>query len=127
MKRHPLLLIISAFIITIAILSSCSKEEEKYYTIYYDIISGYKCDVDMTIYEYNEKGEKINSHIWNNVEGEEEMTFTASSKAVKVKIHLDMVYTKERIKQWVQQVYYLEKNNTDIHITYKTPMADLEP
>jgi hypothetical protein len=82
----------------------------------------------MTILEYNSKGEQIAN---NNVKCTSGLskTFTANSNTEKVKLYLTVkVVNSKSTSRWVQQVYYLKKNdNTTIEFTGKTMIGIIEP
>ena len=86
--------------------------------------------VDITVFEYNEAGEKIASNSMNEVTVGDSRTFTANSRSVKVKLHVRMYSTATSYSKsyWVQQVYYLEpEGNIDVIFKDDTKLGSNEP
>lgn len=111
-------------------LTSCSKDDSvspTTYTFLYSIADDPDMSVSMTILEYNSKGEQIAN---NNVECKNGLskTFIANSNTEKVKLYLTATVNSKSASRWVQEVYYLKKNdNTTIEYTGKTIVGLLEP
>jgi len=83
--------------------------------------------VSMTILEYNSKGEQIANNNVKCMSGLSK-TFTAKSNTEKVKLYLTATVNSKSASRWVQQVYYLKKNdNTTIEFTGKTMIGIIEP
>lgn len=91
------------------------------YTIYHDL----------TAYEYNEVGEIVANNSINKAANGSSQTFTANSRAVKVKLYMKMysdVSTVPAQYYWVQQVFYLEpESNIDIRVEDHTKVGKSEP
>lgn len=85
-------------------------------------------EIDITVFEYNSKDERVGSNSLNDIQYGESKVFKASSNAEKVKVYIKMsVGTVERYL-WVQQVYYLKNNsNLDIKVTGTTMTGTKEP
>lgn len=86
---------------------------------------------DVTVYEYNEAGEKVaNNSISKAVFGSNQ-TFTANSRAVKVKVYIKMYGENTTVAPqylWVQQVYYLEEGECiELSIDDHTKVGNKEP
>lgn len=110
-------------------VSSCSSDDDevevgKKYTVAYNTMgSNSAFDVDLTLFEYNDNNEKINSQSWNAVKENQTKTFTSAPQATKVKVYLKMS-TKYL---WIQQVYYLTGKNPTITIKDDTMTGSKEP
>lgn len=102
-KTFFIMLIMSAFLC----LTSCEKEED---AREYSIVSNLDFSVNkLTIFEYNEQGDRIYDHTINGVYKGSSYSFTAfNSYVTKVKI-----YVKD-LDKWVQRVYYLNENKKTI-------------
>ncbi len=91
------------------------------YTIYHDL----------TAYEYNEAGEIVANNSINKAANGSSQTFTANSRAVKVKLYMKMysdVSTVPAQYYWVQQVFYLEPgSNIEIRVEDHTKVGKSEP
>lgn len=86
---------------------------------------------DLTAYEYNDAGEKVaNNSISMAVKGSTK-TFTASSRAIKVKLYIKMYSDNSSVTPqylWVQQVFYLEEGkNIEIKVEDHTKVGKTEP
>jgi hypothetical protein len=111
-------------------LTSCSKDDSvspTTYTFLYSIADDPDISVSMTILEYNSKGEQIEN---NNIECKNGLskTFIANSNAEKVKLYLTATVNSKKTSRWIQQIYYLKKNdNTTIEFIGTTLVGILEP
>lgn len=116
-KIEPMKKVFQLMLLCAAMLtgfSSCEKE------VMYTITNKTGFEAELSIIEYNETDERINTHsaIFTD---EETRTFTAHKDAVKVKLYVPMFE-----HPWVQQVYYLEKNLA-ITLTGNTLVGSAEP
>lgn len=114
---------------SVFILSSCSKDEDyeliikdtTYRFSYSAIDAPEGFDLDITLFEYNEKDEIIDQKNINNVYTGYSTIFKANKNAEKVKVYITASNGDISIYNWVQQIFYLEKeNNIDIN-----PLAEL--
>lgn len=116
------------------ILSSCGGDDEPDYTTYtvnYTIDDVQNVLVDLTFFEYNDTGEKIATNSISEAKKGTKKTFTASSRATKVKVYIKMYSSNSAITpayRWVQNVFYLENGkNIDINLTNNTIIGNYEP
>lgn len=115
MKRLSRILSITfIMVITALCISSCSKDDDKetgkFYTVFLkDVGTISFVKVDLYIYEYNDKNEKIATRSWLSAPKDGSKSFTSVPQATKVKIMIKMDSTQK----WIQQVFYLsgDKNN----------------
>lgn len=128
------------FLLTIVALticfsfSSCSKDDDDDTEVRYivkiddSIGSTSVINVDLTMFEYNNNGEKINSQVWKAVKSGESKEFIADPSTVKVKVYLTLssALTSSSSK-WVQKVYYLNKGTTIISIEENSLLGYNEP
>lgn len=121
------------FLLAIALplmFSSCSKDDDPSattYTIKCDLEDHSVIETTITVFEYTDSGEKVGT---NSVTAQNGLTkaFTANEKTEKVKVYVKMDNGIKPSYNWVQQVYYLEKEkNTDIELTGKTMLGSKEP
>ena len=86
---------------------------------------------DLTAYEYNDAGEKVANNALNMAVNGSTKTFTANSRAVKVKLYIKMYSDNSAAPAqyyWVQQVFYLEEGkNIDIKVEDHTKVGKTEP
>jgi|WetSurMetagenome_2_1015567.scaffolds.fasta_scaffold32191_4 hypothetical protein len=126
-KISVLLMLLIASVVS---LTSCSKDDSvspTTYTFLYSIADDPDMSVSMTILEYNSKGEQIANNNVKCMSGLSK-TFTANSNTEKVKLYLTVTVNSKSASRWVQQVYYLKKNdNTTIEFTGKTMVGIIEP
>ena len=126
-KISVLLMLLIASVVS---LTSCSKDDSvspTTYTFLYSIANDPDMSVSMTILEYNSKGEQIANNNVKCMSGLSK-TFTANSNTEKVKLYLTVTVNSKSASRWVQQVYYLKKNdNTTIEFTGKTMVGIIEP
>ena len=131
MKRFLSLLLSLSVIILIA---SCEKAEpskpDTTYTITMamsSVTSSSTVHYDLTAYEYNEAGEKVANNALNMAVNGSTKTFTANSRAVKVKLYIKM-YSISAQYLWVQQVFYLEEGkNIELKVEDHTKVGKTEP
>ncbi len=124
------------------LFSSCSKDgpekatPQTTYTVVYNIsdisTSSISVTTDVTLFEYNEAGEKIGNNSMKSVHTGTTKTFTASKNAVKVKVYIDVEMSNgtstSSMKKWVQQVYYLEEGaDIKIQLEDSTMIGNYEP
>lgn len=125
-------------VLTLSMMFSCEKAEptkpDTTYTVTMSmssVTSSSAVHYDLTAYEYNAAGEKVaNNSISMAVKGSTK-TFTASSRAVKVKLYIKMYSDNSSVTPqylWVQQVFYLEEGkNIDIKVEDHTKVGKTEP
>jgi hypothetical protein len=86
---------------------------------------------DLTAYEYNDAGEKVANNALNKAVKGSTKTFTANSRAVKVKLYIKMYSDNSAAPAqyyWVQQVFYLEEGkNIEIKVEDHTKVGKTEP
>ena len=86
---------------------------------------------DLTAYEYNEAGEKVANNALNMAVNGSTKTFTANSRAVKVKLYIKMYSDNSAVTPqylWVQQVFYLEEGkNIELKVEDHTKVGKTEP
>ena len=83
---------------------------------------------NVMLFEYTENGDKIGNHSVDNLTQNGSYKYTASEKAIKVKIYFDAVIGTLSSPRWVQQVYYLKSGtNTDIEVNGNTIIGRKEP
>lgn len=116
MKKVSLIKI-AILILSISILSSCSKN----YSFNYNIEDKSGVTVEVTLFEYNKDGEKIANHHFVAHKGLLK-TFKAKSETEKVKVLINFSteenpqsasdYLQNNIERWCAQVYYLKRGKT---------------
>lgn len=119
---------------------SCSKDEDdKYvpgiveknttYTFRYSAESapdGF--NLDITLFEYNDKNEIVGQKTVNDVYQGYFKTFTANKNAKKVKVYMVTSRGDASVYTWVQQVFYLESgSNVTIDVTGDIRVGSHEP
>lgn len=114
-------------------LTSCGDDDEevesKYIVKVSDIGSTSKMSVDLTFFEYNTKGEKVASQIWEKVGENASREFLANPSAAQVKVYITLSsdYVSSS-SEWVQQVYTLNVGGTTtISINGSTKIGNSEP
>jgi len=134
--RRILTTLLSA--LALSMMFSCEKAEptkpDTTYTVTMSmssVTSSSAVHYDLTAYEYNDAGEKIaNNSISMAVKGSTK-TFTASSRAIKVKLYIKMYSDNSSVTPqylWVQQVFYLEEGkNIEIKVEDHTKVGKTEP
>lgn len=124
-------------IVALTFLSSCQEKiaepKPTTYTVKM-LLSGVSSTsaikVDLTAFEYNEKGEKIASNSMDEVCTGDAKTFEANKRSVKVKLYLKMYsnLTTSTKSRWIQQVFYLEpESNIDVVLKDDTMIGPDEP
>lgn len=122
----------------ILLMASCEKVEpakpDTTYTVTMamsSVTSTSTVHYDLTAYEYNEAGEKVANNALNMAVNGSTKTFTANSRAVKVKLYIKMYSDNSAITAqylWVQQVFYLEEGkNVEIKVEDHTKVGKTEP
>ncbi|WP_195531977.1 hypothetical protein [Bacteroides finegoldii] len=116
-------------------LSSCSKDDEKEevhdttYTFTYtgdNPPQGIICD--FTLFEYNDKGERVAQNHVRNCRKGTVMDFVAKTNSQKVKVYYVQTKGTQTVAKWIQQVYYLEKGeNVKVAVTGETRVGTTEP
>ena len=135
MKR---ILISMLFVLALALVFSCEKAEpampDTTYTITMamsTVTSSSTVHYDLTAYEYNEAGEKVANNALNMALNGSTKTFTANSRAVKVKLYIKMYSDNSAVTPqylWVQQVFYLEEGkNIELKVEDHTKVGKTEP
>lgn len=137
-KTHKMknLFKLSLLFMAISFMVSCSRNEEEVevikdttYTFIYlasDVPEGIVLSI--TLFEYNDKDERIGQQSVKNVYNGFSDVFVANKNAQKVKVYLKTEYQDKSIYNWVQQVFYLESgSNTNIEITGETQIGKQEP
>ena len=135
MKR---ILISMLFVLALALVFSCEKAEpampDTTYTITMamsTVTSSSAVHYDLTAYEYNEAGEKVANNALNMAVNGSTKTFTANSRAVKVKLYIKMYSDNSAVTPqylWVQQVFYLEEGkNIELKVEDHTKVGKTEP
>ena len=129
--KKILVLLISIIAIAFT-FSSCSKEDDpSTYTLKWNVSPSSSVQFDVMLFEYTDIGEKIGQHSINQIQYGSQHKFTASSRAVKVKVYLKMYIPSSSSVSpkylWVQQVYYLNNGNTVIPIDGETVTGSSEP
>lgn len=124
-------------VIAVLLTCSCEKEEPAKPTTYTvsmamsSVTSTSAVHYDLTAYEYNEAGEKVANNALNMAVNGSTKTFTANSRAVKVKLYIKMYSDNSSVTPqylWVQQVFYLEQEgNIDIRVEDHTKVGKTEP
>jgi len=80
------------------------------------------------LFEYNENGEIIGNSTINEIQSGYVESFVAKENSVKVKVQVRMSGGTSNSNEWVQQVFYLQKEgNTDIAINDETIIGTKEP
>ena len=126
------------FVLALALVFSCEKSEpampDTTYTIAMamsTVTSSSTVHYDLTAYEYNEAGEKVANNALNMAVNGSTKTFTANSRAVKVKLYIKMYSDNSAVTPqylWVQQVFYLEEGkNIELKVEDHTKVGKTEP
>ena len=134
MKRILTILLLPSVMM---LLLSCEKEPAKPDTTYTvmmamsSVTSSSAVHYDLTAYEYNEAGEKVANNALNMAVNGSSKTFTANSRAVKVKLYIKMYSDNSSVNAqylWVQQVFYLEEGkNIELKVEDHTKVGKSEP
>lgn len=83
---------------------------------------------NITLFEYNDKGERVSQNAVNNVRKGHSQNFKANVNAQKVKVYLVATNGSQSEANWVQQVYYLEKGkNVEVAVTGSMRIGKTEP
>lgn len=115
------------------LFTACSSDDEPKQTTYTlkwnaDISSTSIVSVDVWLFEYNENGEIIGNSTINEIQSGYVESFVAKENSVKVKVQVRMSGGTSNSNEWVQQVFYLQKEgNTDIAINDETIIGTKEP
>ena len=113
--------------------SACSDDEEvvndtTYTFMYYDVEQPEVFEIDVTLFEYNDKEERIAQNSIEDIEDGFSKQFVANKNAQKVKVYLTTRYNSSSVYNWVQQVYYLEPGkDTKIEVTGTSIVGTSEP
>jgi len=125
-------------LLALSLMMSCEKVEpakpDTTYTITMamsSVTSSSTVHYDLTAYEYNEAGEKVANNALNMAVNGSTKTFTANSRAVKVKLYIKMYSDNSAVSAqylWVQQVFYLEEGkNIELKVEDHTKVGKTEP
>ena len=125
-------------VLALALVFSCEKAEpakpDTTYTVTMamsSVTSTSTVHYDLTAYEYNDAGEKVANNALNMAVNGSTKTFTANSRAVKVKLYIKMYSDNSAAPAqyyWVQQVFYLvEGKNIEIKVEDHTKVGKTEP
>lgn len=128
-KLFGLMLLCATMVLS---LSSCSDDDEvkeTTYTLNYladDAPDGF--EIDITLFEYNDKDERVGQNNIDDVKKGYSETFVAGKNSKKVKVYMVTKYNSISDYTWVQQVYYLElSSNIDINLTNDIRINKNEP
>lgn len=121
--------------IALTLMVSCEKSEpakpDTTYTVTMALTPSSAVHYDLTAYEYNEAGEKVANNALNKAVKGSMKTFTANSRAVKVKLYIKMYADNSAVTPqylWVQQVFYLEEGrDIEIKVEENTKVGKTEP
>ena len=125
-------------LLALSLMMSCEKVEptmpDTTYTITMamsSVTSSSTVHYDLTAYEYNDAGEKVANNSLNMAVNGSTKTFTANSRAVKVKLYIKMYSDNSAVSAqylWVQQVFYLEEGkNIELKVEDHTKVGKTEP
>ena len=125
-------------LLALSLVFSCEKVEptkpDTTYTITMamsSVTSSSTVHYDLTAYEYNDAGEKVANNALNMAVNGSTKTFTANSRAVKVKLYIKMYSDNSAVSAqylWVQQVFYLEEGkNIELKVEDHTKVGKTEP
>lgn len=136
-KFLSMTLLLTAMFLTFSACSSDDdekQEEEKVqdttYTFSFtaDDPSAQGITTNITLFEYNEKGERIAQNHVNDCRKGRKENFKANEKSQKVKVYITNTKGSQSVYQWVQQVYYLEKGkNVSVAVTGESRIGKNEP
>lgn len=135
MKRNLISLLA---VLALSLVISCEKTEpakpDTTYTITMamsTVTSSSAVHYDLTAYEYNDAGEKVANNALNMAVNGSTKTFSANSRAVKVKLYIKMYSDNSAVSAqyfWIQQVFYLEEGkNIEIKVEDHTKVGKTEP
>lgn len=123
MKRFILIVLAAVFAAV-----SCSREPETAeYTVIWDFEQG---AAELMIWECDDFGSKLTSHIEHDISKGKSVTYTAIPEATKIKIYFETTKNAFNIsvKRWVQQVHLLRPGeNIQIVINDNTIVGTDEP
>lgn len=116
-------------------VSSCSKDDgddsvltSTYTVIYSAVEPADGIDLNIIVFEYNDKDEVIHQNPIKNAYMGLTSQFTAKPNAQKLKVYLEMRAGDLSSASWVQQIYYLEPGkNIEIDITDDIRVGKVEP
>lgn len=125
-------------LLALSVMMSCEKVEpakpDTTYTVTMamsSVTSTSTVHYDLTTYEYNDAGEKVANNALNMAVNGSTKTFTANSRAVKVKLYIKMYSDNSAAPvqyYWVQQVFYLEEGkNIEIRVEDRSKVGKSEP
>ena len=117
------------FVLALTLVFSCEKAEPAKPVS--TVTSSSAVHYDLTAYEYNEAGEKVANNALNMAVNGSSKTFTANSRAVKVKLYIKMYSDNSAVTPqylWVQQVFYLDEGkNIELKVEDHTKVGKTEP
>lgn len=110
-------------------LVACSKSstENKSYTIEYNVSYDAVISTKLTIFEYNDIGEKVGYHEWSEPIVGSSQKFSANLQTSKIKIYVKMQTKYKTFYYWVQQVFYMKGSDTRIVLAGTTVLGPDEP
>lgn len=132
-KLFSMTLLLTAMFLT---FSSCSKDDDEEIemvdTSYMFTYTGENppdgFSLNVTLFEYNELGEKIAQNHYIRCRKGYYRGYFANKNSVKVKVYIETTNGSKSDANWVQQVFYLEKNNRiEITITGESRIGKTEP
>ncbi len=132
-KLFSMTLLLTAMFLT---FSSCSKDDDEEIemvdTSYLFTYTGENppdgFSLNVTLFEYNELGEKIAQNHYIRCRKGYYRGYFANKNSVKVKVYIETTNGSKSDANWVQQVFYLEKNNRiEITITGESRIGKTEP
>ena len=132
-KFFSITLLLTAMFLTLSACSSDDDEEiEIADTIYMFTYTGENPPdgvyLNVTLFEYNELGEKIAQNHFNRCRKGYYHGYIANKNSLKVKVYLETTNGSKSDANWVQQVFYLEKGNRiEITVTGESRIGKTEP
>lgn len=131
-KFFSMTLLLTAMFLTFSACSSDDEKEEVQDTTYTFTYTGDNppqgLTCDFTLFEYNDKGERVAQNHVKNCRKGTVMDFVANTNSQKVKAYFVTTNGTQSVARWVQQVYYLEKGeNVEVAVTGETRIGTTEP
>ena len=119
------------------VLMSCSKDDDGItedpkgidYLFKYEVNNVDRITIEITIFEYNNQGERIGYNTLSNCKKGDNKKFTSKIGAEKLKIQMKAI-ADDNVSSffWVQQVYYLDKGKSNnITLTGDDMLGKNEP
>jgi len=131
-KFFSITLLLTAMFLTFSACSSDDEKEEVQDTTYTFTYTGDNppqgLTCDFTLFEYNDKGERVAQNHVKNCRKGTVMDFVAKTNSQKVKVYFVTTNGTQSVANWVQQVYYLEKGkNVEVAVTGQSRIGTTEP